>query len=114
MKVTPLQFAGDNFDMMPMPQGGLYGDLTSLSTIEGQNTSPPSEKVFGNHRIMKFGALYYDPSYGQTFTDTNHFVDSAIDGYAIEHPSDNPPGYTNHIIRVKQATGVYEIQFTVE
>jgi hypothetical protein len=92
---------------------GVYGDLTNLGTLDGQNTAPPAEKVFGNHRILGYGGLYYDPSYGVTFSGENNFVDTAVAGYAIERDDlDNPPGYTNLILRVESSTGVYEISFT--
>jgi len=94
---------------------GVYGDLTNLVDIAGQNTTPPAEKVFGNHRILRVGIgnICLDPSYGVTFSDENDFVDTAVAGYAGQLGSDNPSGSTNLILRVKQSTGVYEINFTI-
>lgn len=104
-----LQFAtnGPPADMVPRPSGDIYGDLTSLTTIEGQNTAPPSEKVFGNHRMLRYNGVYYDPSYGVTHVSINSFVDVAVDGYAYYQNGDPT---TNFIIRTKSASGVYEIE----
>jgi hypothetical protein len=52
--------------------------------------SPPSEKMFGSHYIVKvdsslvsFGqGSYFDPSYGVTYSDANDLEAKAIDGYA--------------------------------
>ena len=101
-----LQFATTNVDMVPRPPGDVYGDLTSLTNIPGQNTAPPSEKVFGNHRMARYNGVYYDPSYGVTHASINSFVDAAIDGYAYRKDGDPT---TNYVIRTKSASGVYEI-----
>jgi len=103
-----LQFAtnGPPHDMVPRPPSDVYGDLTSLIAIEGQNTAPPSEKVFGNHRMVRYGGIYYDPSYGVTHAGISNFVDAAVDGYAYRRVGDPT---TNYVLRVKAATGVYEI-----
>ncbi len=101
-----LQFATNTLDMVPRPAGDIYGDLISLSTIEGQNTAPPSEKVFYNHRMARHGGVYYDPSYGVAHASISNFVDAAVDGYAYRRVGDPA---TNYVLRVKLATGVYEI-----
>jgi hypothetical protein len=87
-------------DLMVPPQpGGIYGDVTSLNTLAGQNTSPPSEKMFGSHYIVKVNSSlysfgqgpYFDPSYGVTYLDANDMELKAIDGYAkpdVAFPTD--------------------------
>jgi hypothetical protein len=68
----------------------LYGDLKSLDAIRGQNTTPPSEKVFGSHFIVEIDPLittghrYYDPSYGVSYKDDIDFENKAIYGYAVD------------------------------
>lgn len=79
-----LQFATNTFDMVPVPTNSVYGDITSLSTLEGQNTYPPSEKAFGCHYILLYNNIYYDPSYGVTYNGTNDFQTKAVDGYVID------------------------------
>ncbi len=104
-----LQFATNDVDMVPVPPGSVYGDLTSLSTLEGQHSSPPSEKVFGGHYILKYNGLYYDPSYGVTYASTNDFQANAVDGYA----NDLGDSTTNYVIfRAKQVSITCEISFT--
>jgi hypothetical protein len=85
--------------MVPAKPGNQYGDLTSLNTLPGQNTMPPSEKLFGSHYIVKIDPSlapsgegpYFDPSYGVWYLDNADFEAKAIDGYfkAIEN---DPPG----------------------
>ncbi|MCG2679367.1 MAG: hypothetical protein L6455_05270, partial [Kiritimatiellae bacterium] len=101
-----LQFSGSDFDMVPRPTGDVYGDITSLNTIQGQNTAPPSEKVFGNHRMARYNGTYYDPSYGTTYTSLSNCMDTVIDGYGFQRSGDS----TNPLVfRVKSSSGVYEI-----
>jgi hypothetical protein len=65
-------------------------DLTSLSTLVGQNTAPPSEKPFGRHFIVKapssisVGGPYRDPSYGVIYSSACDFEAKAVAGYAAE------------------------------
>jgi hypothetical protein len=80
-------------DLMVPPQpGGVFGDLTNLSTLPGQNTAPPSEKVFARHFIVKYtggtSGPYFDPSYGVTYTNAADFESKAIDGYGRSFPTD--------------------------
>ena len=60
-----------------------YGDLTSQTTLWGQNSRPPSEKFFHQHQILLFNGIYYDPSYGCTYTNAHDFETKAIAGYAL-------------------------------
>src|SRR5262249_14380148 len=82
--------AVNNGDLMvPAQSGGMYGDLTSLATLAGQNTMPPSEKLFGNHKIVNVDTSlvspgigpYFDPSYGVSYASSADFETKAIDGY---------------------------------
>ena len=108
-----LKFATNETDMVPIPSGSMYGDLQSLTTIQGQNSYPPSEKAFGCHYIRKYqngtNVVYYDPSYGVTYNDTNDFQLKAVDGYANDYGL-----FTNgyRYISTKQVTNICEISFT--
>jgi hypothetical protein len=97
--------------MVPKQPGNLYGDLTSLSTLAGQNTSPPSEKVFGAHFIVKVSLSgvspsYYDPSYGVTYNGADDFENKAVDGYLIHVPGD-----ASNAFRVRKSAGLKNINF---
>ena len=85
--------------MVPPPFGNVYGDLASLNAIPGQNTNPPSEKMFRSHYIVKadstlitpgLGGPYFDPSYGVTYTDSAYFERSALDGYVVRDTVNYP------------------------
>jgi len=72
--------------MVPAQPDGLYCDLNSKNTLPGQNTQPPSEKIFNSHFIVKplgvSGApTYVDPSYGATYSSAANFVQKAVFGY---------------------------------
>jgi hypothetical protein len=71
--------------MVPAQPGGVYCDLTSPPTLVGQNTQPPSEKIFAAHFIVKPSVsgvpTYVDPSYGVTYNGASGFQSSAIFGY---------------------------------
>jgi hypothetical protein len=88
--------AGDY--MVPARVGDLYGDLHSQATLVGQNTAPPSEKVFDAHFIVYVspaitgGAPYYDPSYGVTYLDAADLELKAIKGY-LDDVGDGPGIY---------------------
>ena len=71
--------------MVPAQPGGVYCDLTIPPTLVGQNTQPPSEKIFAAHFIVKPTVsgvpTYVDPSYGVTYNGASGFQSSAIFGY---------------------------------
>jgi len=90
-----------------------YGDLTSQSTLYGQNTRPPSEKIFRFHFIVKVDPSlcppgqgpYFDPSYGAWYDSAADFENKAIFGYAeFVGPS---PG--NWAAKQRQATDTLNI-----
>ena len=77
--------------MVPKQASGVYGDLTNTDQLAGQNSAPPSEKAFGLHFIVKTTVnpptLYYDASYGGTYTGADKvsaaafFEANAVEGY---------------------------------
>jgi len=77
----------DNDMMLPaLPPNNRYGDLENLlNGISGQNSTPPSQKVFDNHQFLSYngpsGKKYYDPSYGVEYTGEQDFQKQAIAGY---------------------------------
>jgi len=97
-------FPGSSFDMVPPPTGGVYGDLTNQNTLAGQNTSPPSEKFFGNHVFLKYtdshsAVTYYDPSYGGTYTSEADFQAKAIDAYGVQYQTDPITGHLQYLLK---------------
>jgi hypothetical protein len=103
-------------DMVPAPSSattyGTYGDMINLQTHLGQNTAPPSEKLFGNHYIVSYGSTYYDPSYGVTYTSAQDFENKSVAGYAEILATDNPSPSSTIILRVRKSDGLDNILFT--
>ena len=108
------EMAGNIMDMVPRPQNGNYGDLTSLSAnsggAAGQNSDPPSQQVFIAHFLLKYQGnnitVYYDPSYGKTYLSNTDFQLSAVAGFGKEVAAASyghwrmhvrPPGVTTEI-----------------
>jgi hypothetical protein len=83
-KVSP-NSGGYDIGMVPAPGPGAnrYGDLRSDSGAPGQNESTPAEKAHYNHAILKVNGLYYDSSYGLTYSNQLDFQSQAIWGYTI-------------------------------
>jgi hypothetical protein len=104
-KLTLVREVDWSIGMVPAPPGRVYGDFTKLDTLPGQNTHPPSEEWFLLHFIVKYGQLYYDPSYGATYTDTNDFEAKAVEGY-VDHASHNGLDFPT-----RTAAGLHNIQF---
>jgi hypothetical protein len=80
---------GGEHGMVPHPSS--YGDLVNKPGLPGQNTQTPSEKVFRKHYIVDLSSVsglkghrYYDPSYGITFKDADHFEREVVFGYAYK------------------------------
>jgi hypothetical protein len=104
-----LQLPTTSFTMVPTPSPAIYGGLTSLTNVPGQNTTPPSEKAFGNHRIALFAGKYYDPSYGLTYTGPMDFQTQAVDGFIHDYGDSTT---NNMILRVRQPGGTNGITLT--
>ena len=82
---------------------GCTGDLINDNGISGQNSATPAEKLFGRHFIQKYNGIYYDPSYGVTYSSTADFQTKAVNGFAV--PDDAP-----YQMLVKLPTSMIEIQ----
>jgi len=74
----------NNF-VMPMLLAGGYNwvntpDVTYQSGIPAQgNTMPPA--FFGDHGVAVVNGIYYDPSYGQTYSSLQDMANKVIDSY---------------------------------
>jgi hypothetical protein len=97
-------------EMVPVPPGGVYGDLISTPGVPGQNSPTPSEKAHVNHAIIlsAISPTYYDPSYGLTYTGPDNFEDQAVIGYFFHMQGD--PVQVSH---VRKSAGLHLISFTV-
>lgn len=86
-RFTPV-IESQGYGMVPLPSNSLFGDLTSISGLPGQNSPTPSEKFFGRHFVVKapsglsVGGPYFDPSYGATYSNACSFESTAVAGYA--------------------------------
>ena len=102
--------------MVPIPSGSVFGGLTSLSTLPGQNTAPPAEKVFTQHFILLAPSSlgldepYLDPSYGVTYAGACDFQSTSVAGYA--HQEASTGSTVNFEVRQPTATNC-NITFTV-
>ena len=78
-----------------------YGDLANQADLPGQNTRPPSEKVFDRHFIVKVNPSlpvpgqgpYFDPSYGVWYAGPADFEAKAIAGYTKRLGTDTGESY---------------------
>jgi hypothetical protein len=125
MEFNPAALAIGNY-MEPGQPNEVYGDLTSLPTIPGQNTSPPREKMFISHYIVAPlltttlpVARFYDPSYGLVYEGPDDFEMRAVWGYmrpsAVLNP-DNSFSTGFFARRVTDDSGQYlkNISFTLK
>jgi hypothetical protein len=117
------------YGMIPANQNNKYGELVSQVGLAGQNSPTPSEKVFGEHYILKItdveaisnGRLttfYYDPSYGVIYKGKKeeaerNFEKDAVAGYykqflKKEKEGDKKPNYFR---ARKKVPGEVNIQF---
>jgi hypothetical protein len=111
-----LQFNAVGDPMVPPQPGGVFGDLTNTPDLKGQNSAPPSEKLFGSHYIVKMidapPILYYDASYGVTYTGAtpaaaaDYFETNAVEGYVRRFSTDAPG-----VVRMRDAAGQHNITF---
>lgn len=92
--------------MVPPLANDIYGDLTNLLGLPGQNTPTPSEKVFGSHFIVLQGSNFYDPSYGVTYADASDFQSKAVAGFAT-HVAGEPAAQWH----VRKPSGITDIGF---
>jgi hypothetical protein len=80
--------------MVPLPSS--FGDLTDDTGVFGQGGEQPSEKVFNTHYIVQYpagGSLWYDPSYGVTYSSAAAFETQSVQGYAQPLNGDGPGMY---------------------
>jgi len=59
-----------------------FAEVSDATGVAGQGNANP-KSLFGNHQVVKFGTspLYYDPSYGLTYTSLADIDNNAVDGY---------------------------------
>jgi hypothetical protein len=102
-----LTFLTNYLDMVPVPAGANYGDLTSLSETQGQGsgTNSPSQKIFLRHYIVKYGTNYYDPSYGLTYNNAQNMEASSIYGFYSQETT-NESGFFQIDVRRKSFHGL--------
>lgn len=107
-----LELSEGGFGMVPLPTGGVFGDMTSTAGLPGQNTPTPSEKAFARHFIVKTtvvsGDQFFDPSYGVTYSDADDFETKAVIAYYARFVGDPAGTY-----RVRKSAGLKNIQFTI-
>ncbi len=84
-------FNNSIYDMTPPSTGGIYGDLVNSNARPGQNSAPPSQKVFANHVFLKYipTGTFYDPSYGVTYSGESDFQTKALDGFGDDATPEN-------------------------
>ena len=111
LKVVNAATGEAGFTMVPIPAGGKYWDLTSKPGLAGQNTETPAEKQFNLHVIVKYESLYYDPSYGKTYTDEANFEKLALDGYTAVDLREGEVPPKPPVMLVKPVSGNTEIRF---
>jgi len=77
----------------------VYGSLTSDTGLAGQNDDTPSQKIWADHAIVRYGDLWYDPSYGGkstpeggSYSGEMDFQDKALFCIgSINYSISNPP-----------------------
>ncbi len=99
--------------MVPDLPGSVYGDLTNVNGLPGQNSPKPSEKIFAFHFIVNASGGYYDPSYGVTYTGAAGFESSALAGYARDFGDGTKVvgGQTLGILRARAPNATLNISF---
>ena len=101
-----------------VPAGTSFGDMTNGTGEPGQNSTTPSEKVFGAHYFISVAANvapanqgpYFDPSYGVWYANQTDFQNKAVAYYAFPEKtfySASPPYqalYTQWGVRLPTGT----------
>ena len=105
---------GSGFDMVPMPLGGDYGEINNLPTLPGQNSRPPSQKLFARHFFLRYttqanSKIFYDASYGVTYTSPKNFEQTALAGYGDGVALSN--GRMIDIVKVPAAGAAARVKF---
>ena len=79
-------FTSTNGTMVPVPTNALY--TANLTYLGGgaQNNVWPAEARFAYHQILLRDGVYYDPSYGRTYTGTDDFQSQSVFGIQIHGP----------------------------
>ena len=109
--------------MVPAQPKSKYGDLTSANTLPGQNTAPPSEKIFLDHDIVLYvpsgeknakaycaaNDCYFDPSYGATYRNEADFQTKSVDGFALPMPFPAEAPFMIHACKVGDANGNFTL-----
>jgi hypothetical protein len=109
---SPQNPPGGENEMIPPPNPDaptVYGNMTSGIGVPGQNSPTPSEKVHYNHAIVCIPAtgIFYDPSYGLTYTGPSDFETQALSGYASHFSEDDANEF-----RVRNSSGLNLATFT--
>jgi hypothetical protein len=99
-------------EMVPPPDPAtptVYGAMTSDIGVPGQNSPTPSEKIHVNHAIVCIPStgVFYDPSYGLTYTGASDFENQALNGYASHFKGDPANQF-----RVRNSSGLNLATFT--
>lgn len=99
-------------EMFPPPNPAtptVYGDMTSNTGVPGENSQTPSEKAHINHAIVcaPDTGVFYDPSYGLTYSGAADFETQALDGYILHFPGDPTSQY-----HVRKSSGLNMATFT--
>ena len=101
LKLNLCLFGTDTRPTTSLPCPG--GNLTNSNGIQGQSSQTPAEKFFTWHFIQKYNGIYYDPSYGVTYTGPADFQAKAVAGFAV-------PGDLPDLFRVKLPSNTVEME----
>jgi len=82
--------------------------MNNIIGADGQNSPTPAEKIFGRHFILSLNGIYYDPSYGLTYTNAADFQAQAVAGFAVSNNVTNGTYQMN----VKLPTNTVEIDIS--
>lgn len=54
--------------------------VTDLLGVSGHSSADPAS-LFGNHKVVEIDGVFYDPSYGNSFTSLQAFENNSVVGY---------------------------------